>query len=339
MNRLTRIFLAAGLSAAALAAAPAPAVADAPIVRGEDAAAAAFAADRETILAMAGDFKVTFDMQESTAWMEGYEPLERKVSGGYESVRVIEDTGTKIVLQHLLVTGDDANPYIVKHWRQDWEYEPEKILTYAGGDSWEWSAVPEKMRTGRWSQTVYQVDDSPRYAGWGQWETTLGVKRWRSNWTARPLARRDAIRNPVYDHYMGINRHQLTPTGWIHWQDNTKMIAPKGGAGRTEGAAPTPVVQEYVLNTYERFDGYNVAAAEAYWDKTRTFWDAVRGKWDAVAEANGGVRIEQEAGAGTAIANELLILADKIKAGKETPEAASEKAIAMIAEGTARGGG
>lgn len=331
---LSKALLASGLAALALAAAPAPALADDPITRSESAEQAAFEADRQTILAMAGDFKVTFDMQESTAWMEGYTPLERKISGGYESVRVIEDTGTKIVLQHLLVTGDDVNPYVVKHWRQDWQYAPEKTLTFSGGDTWEWTSVPENMRTGRWSQTVYQVDDSPRYAGWGQWETTLGVKRWRSNWTARPLARRDAIRNPVYDRYMGINRHQLTPTGWIHWQDNTKMMPAKDVNG-----AMVPVVQEYVLNTYERFNGYNVAAAETYWSKTNGYWDAVRSKWDEVAEANGGIRIEQEASAGTSIATELMILADKIKDGKSDPQEASAQAIALIAEGTAHKGG
>ena len=334
MNRLTKTLLTASLAALALGAVPAPALADDPIMRSDDAARAAFEADRQTILAMAGDFKVTFDMQESTPWMEGYTPLERKISGGYESVRVIEDTGTKIVLQHLLVTGDEANPYVVKHWRQDWQYEPEKILAFTGGDTWEWTAVPEQLRKGRWSQTVYQVDDSPRYAGWGQWETTHGVRRWRSNWTARPLARRDAIRGPVYDRYIVINRHQITPTGWIHWQDNTKMMPAKDGSGDL-----VPVVQEYVLNTYERFDGYNVAAAEAYWEKTRGYWDAVRGKWDEVAAANGGVRIAQEPSAGTTIADELLILADKIKDGKEDPAAARDKALALIAEGTAHGGG
>ena len=339
MNRLTKTLaktlLSTGLAALALAAVPAPALADGPIVQTAEAAQAAFEQDRQTILAMAGDFKVTFDMQESTPWIEGYEPLERKISGGYESVRVIEDTGTRIVLQHLLVTGDEANPYVVKHWRQDWQYQPAKILAFTGGDNWVWQEVPEKMRAGRWSQTVYQVDDSPRYAGWGEWETTQGIRRWRSNWTARPLARRDAIRTPVYDHYMGINRHQLTPTGWIHWQDNTKMIAPKDGAV----SEAKPVVQEYVLNTYERFNGYNVAAAETYWDKTRGYWDAVRGKWDEVAEANGGIRIAQEASAGTTIANELMLLADKIKDGKETPEAASAKALALIEQGTSRTGG
>ena len=334
MNRLNRILLASGLAALALAAVPAPALADDPITRAEDAARAAFEADRQAILAMAGDFKVTFDMQESTPWLEGYQPLERKISGGYESVRVIEDTGTKIVLQHLLVTGDDANPHIVKHWRQDWHYAPEKILSFTGGDTWEWTAVPEALRAGRWSQTVYQVDDSPRYAGWGAWETTHGVKRWRSNWTARPLARRDAIRHPIYDRYVGINRHQLTPTGWIHWQDNTKMMPSPDGSG-----AVVPVVQEYVLNTYERFDGYNVAAAEAYWAKTRAYWDAVRAKWDEVAAAGTGIRIAQEPSAGTAIAADLLTLADQITDGRETPEAARDKALALIEQGTARSGG
>ncbi len=332
MPRLATTLLAASLAALTLAAAPA--LADDPIVRSAAAERAAFAADRETILAMAGDFKVTFDMQESTPWLAGYTPLERKISGGYESVRVIEDSGTRIVLQHLLVTGDQANPYVVKHWRQDWQYQPAAVLAYQGGDVWEMTAVPEALRAGRWSQTVYQVDDSPRYAAWGAWETVHGVRRWRSSWTARPLARRDAIRNPVYDRYVGINRHQLTPTGWIHWQDNTKMMPSPDGSGQL-----VPVVQEYVLNTYERFDGYNVKAAEDYWAKTAPYWQAVRATWDELAATQGGIRIAQEASAGTQIADELLILADLVKEGKADVAEASARAAAMIAEGTARKGG
>ena len=59
----------------------------------------------------------------------------------------------------------------------------------------------------------------------------------------------------------------------------------------------------------------------------------------AVAEANGGIRIAQEASAGTTIANELMLLADAIKDGKQTPESASAKALALIEEGTSRKGG
>ncbi|MEL7189420.1 MAG: DUF6607 family protein [Pseudomonadota bacterium] len=334
MRKLTKALFAAGLAANALIALPTPAMADDPIVRSEDAQKAAFEADRATILAMAGDFKVTFNMQESTAWMEGYEPIDAKVSGGHESVRVVEDTGTRIVLQHLLVVGSKESPHIVKHWRQDWEYEPEQILTYDGKDSWTLTTVPEAMRAGRWSQTVYQVDDSPRYAGWGEWEMTNGVKRWRSNWTTRPLARRDATRSPIYDRYVGINRHQMTPNGWIHWQDNTKMMPAKDGSGDL-----VPVVQEYVLNTYERFDDYNVAAAESYWANTSDYWAAVRAKWDDVAEETGGIRIAQEANYGTDIAAELLKLADAINKGETSSDDATNDALALIENGTALGGG
>lgn len=329
MLKLTKSLLASGLAATALIAIPAPALADDPIVRADNAAKAAFEADRETILSMAGDFKVTFDMQESTSWMEGYTPLDKKLSGGYESVRVIEDTGTKIVLQHLLVVGSEDNPYVVKHWRQDWEYEPAQILTFSGGDTWELTDVPAAMRAGRWSQTVYQVDDSPRYAGWGEWQVTNGVKRWRSNWTMRPLARRDAVRDPIYDRYKGINRHQITPTGWIHWQDNTKMMPAKDGSGEL-----VPVVQEYVLNTYERFDDYNVAAADSYWAKTKDYWAAIRAKWDEVKLANGGIKIEQEPNVGTSIGGELLKMADAIKDGETPSDEASATATAMIEKST-----
>lgn len=321
-----------GLAAAAMiacAAVPAPALADDPIARSAEAEAKAFEQDRAHILAMAGNFKVTFDMQEATAWMEGYEPLDRKLSGGHEVVRVIEDTGTKIVLQHLLVAGSDEQPYIVKHWRQDWEYEPDQILEFKGGNTWEWRDVPERLRAGRWSQTVYQVDDSPRYAGWGQWEKTNGVTRWRSNWTARPLARRDATRSPIYDHYIGINRHQITPTGWIHWQDNTKMMPASDGSGEA-----LPVVQEYVLNTYQRFDDFNAAAADAYWEKTADYWAAVREHWGDQARANGGIVIAQEPNFGTTIAQELLSKADAINKGEMTADEATTSALALITKGT-----
>ena len=173
------------LTALALASA-APASAHGPLPEGTPAEeVAAYEADRSDILAMAGNFKVRFDMQETTRWRSDYDPIPAKISGGYESVRVIEDSGTKIVLQHLLVVDVEGESYVVKHWRQDWEYEPEKILTYSGADRWTFEEVPEKMRHGRWSQTVWQVDDSPRYASWGQFETQAGVRRWRSGWTWR----------------------------------------------------------------------------------------------------------------------------------------------------------
>jgi hypothetical protein len=47
------------------------------------------------------------------------------VTEGHESVRVIEGSGRKIVLQHLLVVkGDTGKPLVIKHWGQDRIYEP-----------------------------------------------------------------------------------------------------------------------------------------------------------------------------------------------------------------------
>ena len=76
--------------------------------------------DRQSILAMAGNYKVRFDMRETVSLQPGYEPLGPKLSGGYEAVRVVEDRGDFISLQHILVVEDDGKPAIVKHWRQDW---------------------------------------------------------------------------------------------------------------------------------------------------------------------------------------------------------------------------
>ena len=161
----------------ALAVAIPTAHADGPVAqRGAAEEKAAYETDRKDILAMAGNYKVRFDMQESTVWAKDYTPLDRKISGGHEVVRVVADTGRKIMLQHLLVVGHEGKTHVIKHWRQDWEYEPSRVLVYAGPGAWKWEDVPERMRHGRWSQTVYQVDDSPRYAGWGEF-TTVEIGR------------------------------------------------------------------------------------------------------------------------------------------------------------------
>ena len=312
-----------GVALLAIALTSSPALADGPLKqRTAVEEQASFQADRADILAMAGDYKVTFDMKETTSWRDDYAPIKAKISGGHESVRVIEDTGRKIILQHLLVVGKDEDPFIVKHWRQDWEYEPKQILVYAGPGKWVLEDVPERMRKGRWAQTVFQVDDSPRYAGWGQWKTTNGVRRWRSNWTARPLARRDATRNPVYDHYQAINRHQPMPGGWIHWQDNSKMKWVDGKA--------VPYVQESVLNTYKKFDGYPVEAADNYWAKTQAYWKVVRDEWDAVMAKHGGINVEEEANTGTIISGTLLEMGTKIAKGELTEQQAIAEARSLI---------
>lgn len=296
------------LIAACVALSPLAVRADEPVTgRSATVEAAKFQADRANILAMAGTFRVKFDFREQTSWQADYTPIEPKVSGGYEVVRVIEDTGRKIVLQHILVTEVHGQLHLTKHWRQDWTYEPANFLVYEGPNRWKLESTPAALRSGRWSQTVWQTDDSPRYGALGEWMSEGGVQRWRSRWTWRPLARRDAIRNPVYDRYMAINRHSPTPTGWIHWQDNMKM-------GMKEGKL-VPIVQESTLNTYTRFDGFNAAAADTYWAKTKDYWAAVRAAWDASIVANKGIYVPEDAQMGSTASERLMTYADKINEG------------------------
>lgn len=134
-----------------------------------------FERDRRAILAMAGGYRASFDFLEVAGFREGFKPGRPYQSWGTEKVYVIEDTGRSIRLQHVLVMsmvgpdGQVEGPYVTKHWRQDWQYEPADQLVYRGLNTWERVKVPASQRAGQWRQTVYQVDDSPRYSGVAAW--------------------------------------------------------------------------------------------------------------------------------------------------------------------------
>lgn len=316
------------LAALAMAA---PAVAGtAPVPASADAPASQFERDRQSILAQAGQWRVRFDMRETVSFREGYEPLEEKLSAGDEIVRVVYDDGARISLQHILVMSDDeGNFHVIKHWRQDWVHEPEAVLTYADTNRWTLTAVPEEQRRGAWSQTVWQTDDSPRYGGVGRWAYDHGMAEWTSAPTWRPLARRDAIRDTPYDRYLGFNRHALTPAGWVHIQDNMKMGPSEGDAGE-----PTAIVQEDVINTYRKVDNYDPKPGDDYWSATKDYWAAVRAAWDERIQANGGLYLEEEANRGAVTGKPLMDWAVDVQEGRLTTQAAAEQARVLIARAT-----
>jgi hypothetical protein len=325
-NSMTRAFL---IAAALLVAQPV--LAQTPSVpTAAETPASQFERDRQSILAQAGQWRVRFDMRENVSFLEGYEPLDEKLSAGDEIVRVVYDDGDRISLQHILVMGDDnGNVHIIKHWRQDWVYEPETVLTYAGPDRWTLTPVADDQRRGAWAQTVWQTDDSPRYGGVGRWSYEHGVAEWSSAPTWRPLARRDAVRHPVYDRYLGVNRHALTPAGWVHLQDNVKMGLSEGDDGDL-----TAIVQEDVINTYRKVDNYDPAPGDAYWAATKDYWAGVRAAWDAAIMASGGLYLEEEANRGAVTGKPLMDWAVDVQEGRLTTEAAIEQARALIARAT-----
>ncbi|MEG3124083.1 DUF6607 family protein [Sphingomonas sp. GB1N7] len=285
------------------------------------------ARDRAAILAMAGTFKVTFDMRETTPLVAGYTPFPAKLSGGHEVVRAIVDTPDLIVLQHLLVVTDgNGKTMVIKHWRQDWTWQPKTVLAYADTGRWSLRAVPEAERKGAWSQTVWQTDDSPRYGGIGRWRYDDGATRWTSDETRRPLARRDATRIPPYDHYLGTNRHVLTPAGWVHEQDNAKI--------GTKDGKPATFVHEYVVNTYAPASDFAIAEADAYWAKTKDYWAAVRGDWDRAIASGSGIKLQEEANNGSVTGHELMLIADDLVTGEAKIDQAKTEAAELIARST-----
>lgn len=290
------------------------------------ARSAQFEQDRQSILAQQGQYRVRFDFQENVAFHEGYELVEPKLSGGNEIVRLVEDTGDRISLQHILVMEHDGQSIVIKHWRQDWVYQPATVLTYAGPNRWILTPVSEAERAGAWSQTVWQTDDSPRYGGVGRWTHENGLDQWTSGPTWRPLARRDAVRRPIYDRYIGTNRHALTPFGWVHIQDNLKE-------GVVDGEL-TAIVQEDVINTYRTDTSYNPTPGDEYWAATKDYWAGVRAAWDEVIQRNGGMTLEEEAENGSTTGPALMGMAQQIVDGLKTTEAAIAEAREIIFEDT-----
>ena len=280
-----------------------------------------FQRDRKAILAMAGTYHVTFSFRETVSFVEGYRLKEPYETDGYETVRVIRDDGDVISLQHILVVKgvwDDAMP--IKHWRQDWRYEPEKIFEFLGRQTWRTRELNEAERQGKWTQSVFEVDDSPRYAALAEWTHDQGVSTWTSPPTWRPLPRRETTKRSDYDVLISVNRHALTPHGWVHEQDSTKLIV---------GEHPQQLAREIGVNGYRASEEFNIQIADAYWKETQAFWADVREIWSRLQTEPGTLAVQRQGPSGK-LHNRIQALANEIREGKLQRETAALRAQEMI---------
>jgi hypothetical protein len=262
----------------------------------------AFEKDRKAILSMAGDFKVGFHFQETFSMHEGYTAVEKPYTeDAFETVKVVEDTGKRIVLQHILLAG----PMVVKHWAQIWTYEDTEILEFQGSRVWTTKKLSPEEVKGKWSQRVTQVDDSPRYEGIAAW--VHGGED--SAWTAaanRPKPRREEKRED-YDLLVVTNRHTITSQGWFHEQDNTKWVKREGQS--------YPLCREVGFNPYLRVKDHDFAKANDYWQKTAPFWKDVRSVWDELSPEQGSIKVLTKADEGR-LQDLVAELVDEAEDGK-----------------------
>ena len=238
--------------------------------------------DRRAVLAMAGPYRVSFDFLEVVRYDPALKQDAPYQSWGTEYVFVAEDRPDFIALQHVLVMrmqsdgGKISEPMVVRHWRQEWRYEAQTYLVYEGANTWARRPTPAE-RSGTWTQTVLQVDDSPRYSSIGRWEHSGGVSTWLSAETWRPLPRREFSVRKDYDVLVGTNRHTVTPSGWVQEENNLKLVS-------TEKRY---LAREYGVARYERIRDYDFSAGESYYKRTEPFWAEVRAAWRELEEGRG----------------------------------------------------
>ena len=254
----------------------------------------AFERDRRAILAMAGTYRVTFDFLEVTPFDPDAQPQAPYQSWGTEKIYVDQDEGRSISLVHILemrmreADGSLGEPIVTKHWRQDWSYEPTQIVEYRGRDHWARRALDASQTRGAWRQTVYQVDESPRYAALGRWQHTPSFSTWLSAQTWRPLPRREWSVRDDYQVLIGTNRHTIEPAGWVQEENNLKGVLDET---RALAAGRPYLAREYGVARYERLRAADFREADLYYARTREFWNDVRAAWADVFARQGEVTL------------------------------------------------
>lgn len=274
------------------------------------AATTAVDKDRTAILAMQGEYSVTFRFEETVTLKNGYERQAPKDAGAFETVVVLEESADSVVLQHMLVTADGQ---VIKHWRQDWHYEPEEHFVFVADQRWEVQAFNANSNAGQWTQCVYEVSDAPRYCGAGRWNHNYGVSTWTSDRSWRPLPRREYTVRSDYNALNVENRHTVTPQGWTHEQDNTKVL-------RNGKQTETTLVREFGFNDYRRIDGFDFQPAYQYWDATAPYWANVRTAWATFFDSDGYVELATDV-SGMPVIQATFAQADEVKNGAESPTA------------------
>jgi len=244
--------------------------------------------DHKAIKNMCGCYEVTFNFVETFNYSSDslYKPSKSKSETAIEWVQLVEENNNKVSLQHLLQVGTTEKPYIVKHWRQDWLFENTDFLLFNGGNNWIYQKENADTVKGQWTQKVFQVDDSPRYEGTATWVHVDGKSFWE-NTTPAPLPRREYTKRSDYNLTIRGNRHEIVANGWIHDQDNSKVI-------REDGKEDIVLAKEKGYNTYVKLPNDKCSAAQDWWIKNESKWQLVRNKWSEIYGRNKDLSLENK---------------------------------------------
>lgn len=236
--------------------------------------------DIQAIKSLCGCYEIDFDYTETFAPDTNYVfHDDYTTQAGAEVAFIIEESDNFISIQHLLVVGGGM---VIKHWREDWVYENQDLLSFNKDMNWGYKKLSEEEAKGTWTQKVFQVDDSPRYEGYATWVHADGRHFWDSK-TDGPLPRREYSHRSDYNVLIRRNRIELNESGWLHEQDNTKIIRTEKGDEK--------LAEEKGFNTYKLQDEVKCADAMVWWEKNEAYWKLVREQWKKVYGMNKGVNL------------------------------------------------
>jgi hypothetical protein len=261
---------------------------------------------------MQGKYRVYFDFMETMGFVEDYQPKQPYQSWATEFIEVVEEKKDFISLQHIIVMyfkqddGSISDSVVMKHWRQDWKYEDSVINTFTGNETWVKSKIPWSAKKGTWSQSAYQVDDSPRYQSYGNWIHSENFSSWTSKETWRPLPRREFSIRDDYDVLIGYNIQTITPTGWVHEQNNKKVKLNKNHK---------VLAKEIGIARYERIKDFDWKVGIDYWNETHTFWRVVREAWNKKLDNSINFKLKKEVN-GEILYSKIFMMAEQFSNGK-----------------------
>ena len=240
--------------------------------------------DIEAIKEMCGCFEIDFKFSETFQYSNdsNYSKSKNYNAKALEYAKLIKDEKDHISIQHLLVMGD----YIIKHWRQDWVFQNKDLLKYDGNNNWKYISKTKKDVKGQWTQKVFQVDDSPRYEGSATWVHADGKSYWENSSYA-PLPRREYTKRNDYNIMIRGNRHEITKDGWVHDQDNFKVVKD------SESDSEVIIASEKGINTYTRVDESNCKEAIKWWDENNEKWLLVLEKWNSIYSKKDDISLRQ----------------------------------------------
>lgn len=238
------------------------------------------AQDRAAIRALAGCYTVTFDFAETFAMAPDYVYRDRYSERAKEYAFIIEEDENTIAIQHILYATDTA---LIKHWRQDWVYENRDVLRFVRNHEWRKERLSAEQVAGTWTQKVYQVDDTPRYEGYGTWVHVDGQHFWRSTAEA-PIPRRDSqVREDYNLLRRGSHVEVFADGSWVIDQDNDKVIR---GADGTD----TVLCQEKGIERFTPTD-FDPHKSREFWAARKAFWTDVRLAWADVIARHTHIRV------------------------------------------------